>query len=115
MNKVIMKQQYSKIIVSSVLTILFSAQINAATYCGWIDDAKFGANLTDGSGVHNLSSTKDKKSGQKVTEMQEAMKSWPSCGCVTGALDKSGDFSTVTAFTFKSTDLCKAYKNLATR
>lgn len=115
MNKALVKNGYRLKNLILSLTILCAAQAHAATYCGWIDDAKFGANLTDKSGIHSLSNTKDKKSDKKVVEIQESMKSWPSCGCVVGSLDKDGDFSTITTFKFKPINACKSDKSLEQR
>jgi len=86
-------------------------QFKAATYCGWIDDAKFGATLTDKFGVHSLSTD----SGDKEEEIGRAMKEWPSCGCITGSLNEDGDFSTITSFKLKDSSICNADKSLEKR
>ena len=83
-------------------------QLEAATYCGWIVAAKFGTTLTDKLGVHSLSTA----DGTKAEELEQAIQEWPGCGCITGSLNKDGDFSTITKFKIKSSSVCEADKSL---
>ena len=106
-----MKNTRSLKFVVPFAAILCAAQANAANYCGWIDDAKFGVTLNDKYGIHSLSTAK----GSKEQELQKAMKEWPSCGCIIGTLNKNGDFSTITGFELKASAICKADKSLEGR
>lgn len=110
-----MKYKYSLPLIVSFAVILTAAQVHAATYCGWIDDAKFGATLTDKSGSHGLSDPRDQASADISIKIQESMKEWPSCGCVTGKVGNTGDFDFITGFTFKPIAACKADKTLEQR
>jgi hypothetical protein len=101
--------------VASSVLVFASAQAHAATYCGWIDDAKFGATLTDKTGTHSLSEVRDQASADLVYKIQTSMKSWPSCGCITGKIGKTEDFDFVTGFTFKPIKACQADKSLEQR
>ena len=101
-----------KSILFSISLVLASFNVQAATYCGWIDDAKMGANLTDATGMHGLSDPADQKSADLSVQLTQEMKTWPSCGCVTGKLNKYGDFATITKYVFKPIEACKSDKKL---
>jgi hypothetical protein len=97
-----------QIVAALFVMVLGISDVQAATYCGWIDSLKFGSILTDKLGVHSLSTAE----GDKVGELEEAMKEFPSCGCITGTLNKDGDFSTISGFNLKAIEVCKADKSL---
>lgn len=103
-----MKNKKIQIITALLLATLCITEAQAATYCGWIDSLKFGPILTDKLGVHSLSTAE----GDKAGELEEAMKEFPSCGCITGTLNKDGDFSTISGFKLKAIEVCKADKSL---
>jgi len=110
-----MKSKHALLSAIASLILLTTAQTHAATYCGWIDDAKFGATLTDKDGPHGLSDPRDQPSADIATKLQESMKEWPSCGCVTGKIGNTGDFDFITGFTFKPIAACQGDKSLEQR